>query len=425
MRDPTPHSPSPTFRRARRLAVPALSPIRAGVAALAAALGSAAATTAAVAPPAGATSAKAVPAASFEALAAAAAKARTAGRLDEAVSLYRRALAARPGWLEGRWALATLLYDRDRTREAEPEFARVAAARPSDGQVRALLGLCRARLGQPEAALQDLMKARRLGIASPEIRSVATFQTAVLLNRLGDPDAAFDVLRPFAIDADDRPAVVQAFGLITLRLPLSPDEVPEDKREMVLLAGRGGYHMARARASEVGRMALEELVSRYPTTPNVHYALGMYLLVDDPVAAIAEFRRELGVSPRHAVAMIQIALAELKRGRAEEALPSAQEAARIAPDVPAARLALGRALLALGRAGEGVAEMEAAVRLAPENPRLRFALAQAYTEAGRGSDAARERAEFLRLQSASGAPAPPGEEPDSPSPANRSQEGRP
>ena len=423
MRDPTPHSPAVPSRCARGLAFPALRPLRVSAAVLAAVLVPAAAIAATPQPPASAT--RPAPVVSFDALAAGAAKAREAGRLDEAVSLYRRALAARPGWLEGRWALATLLYDRDRTREAEPEFARVAAARPADGQVTALLGLCRARLGRHEDALRDLLKARKLGIASTEIRSVATFQTAVLLNRLGDPDAAFDVLRPFAIDADDRPAVVEAFGLITLRLPLSPGEVPEDKREMVLLAGRGGYHMARARTSEVGRMALEELVSRYPTTPNVHYALGMYLLVDDPVAAIAEFRRELGVSPRHEVAMIQIALAELKRGRAEEALPSAQEAARIAPDVPAARLALGRALLALGRAGEGVAEMEAAVRLAPENPRLRFALAQAYTEAGRGSDAARERAEFLRLQSASGTPAAPADEPPTPTSATRSQEAHP
>ncbi len=339
---------------------------------------------------------------SFEALAARAAKAREAGRLEQAALLYRRALRQRPAWLEGRWALGTLLYDQNRFREAAPEFARVVEARPADGQPLALLGLCRARLGDERAALEDLLKARRLGITSAQVRSVVTFQTAVLLNRLGDPDGAFEVLRPFAVDGDDRPAVIEAFGLITLRLPLLPGEVAEDQREMVLLAGRGGYHMARARRSEVGRMALEELVSRYPATPNVHYALGMYLLVDDPAAAIEELRRELSVSPRHHVAMIQIALAELRRGRAEAALPMAQEAARLAPDVPAAHLACGRALLAVGRPQEAVAEMEAAVKLAPENPRLHFSLAQAYAGAGRSADAARERGEFARLQKASG-----------------------
>ena len=101
------------------------------------------------------------------------------------------------------------------------------------------------------------------------------------MNRLGDPDAALELLRPFAVEGDDRPAVIEAFGLMTLRLPLLPHELEAEKREMVLLAGRGGYQMARGRG-ELGRMALEELVSRYPATPNVHFALGMYLIVDDP-----------------------------------------------------------------------------------------------------------------------------------------------
>jgi tetratricopeptide (TPR) repeat protein len=357
---------------------------------------------------------------SFEALAARAAKAKEAGRLDEAIRLYRRALTTKPSWLEGRWALATLLYDKDRFREAGDQLEKLAEARPGDGQALSLLGLCRARLGEHQAALDTLMKARALGIPSTEVRSVVSFQTAVLLNRLGDPDGAFEVLRSFAIDADDRPAVIEAFGLITLRLPLLPGEVPEGKREMVLLAGRGGYHMARARRSSLGKMALEELVSRYPAEPNVHYALGMYLLLDEPATAVEEFRRELAVSPDHHVAMIQIALAELRRGRAEEALPIAEKAARLAPNVPAARLAHGRALLAVGRTDAGVREMEDAVRLAPANPRLRFALAQAYSRAGREPDAARERNEFLRLQKSSGGPTKePGDDPGSPSPDSR------
>jgi predicted Zn-dependent protease len=166
-------------------------------------------------------------------------------------------------------------------------------------------------------------------------------------------------------------------------------------------------------------MALEELVSRYPTTPNVHYALGMYLLVDEPANAIEEFRKELAVSPRHHVAMIQIALAELRRGRAEDALPSAEQAARLAPNVPAARLAYGRALLTLGRSEEAMRELEEAVKLAPDNARLHYALAQAYAGAGRSADAARERGEFLKLQKTSGAAAQEPEAPASMTPDGR------
>jgi Flp pilus assembly protein TadD len=357
------------------------------------------------------------PATSFSTLAARAAKAKEAGQLDEAVRLYRRAVAERPSWLEGRWALGTLHYDRNEFAEARDQFDRIVKARPGDSQALALLGLCRAGVGENEAALEALMKARKLGIGSPAIRSVAAFQTAVLLNRLGDPDGAFEVLRPFAVDGDDRPQVIEAFGLIMLRMPLLPGQVPPEKREMVLLAGRGGYHMARARRTEIGRLALEELVSRYPETSNVHYALGMYLLPDDPAGAVQEFHRELKVTPEHYVAMIQLALTELKRGRAAEALPQAEHAARLAPTVPAARLALARALLALGQVDRGVHEMEEASRLAPANPRLRYDLAQAYAQAGRAEDAARERGVFLKLQkAASASPAQPGGDPGAPPP---------
>ena len=51
--------------------------------------------------------------------------ARAAGRLDEAVALYREALAASPRWAEGLWALGTIVYDQDRFAECRDVFARL------------------------------------------------------------------------------------------------------------------------------------------------------------------------------------------------------------------------------------------------------------------------------------------------------------
>jgi tetratricopeptide (TPR) repeat protein len=337
---------------------------------------------------------------SFDSLAAKAAAAREEQRFEEAIDLYAQALEKDASRLEGHWALATLLYDADRFEEAAGHFRPVVAARPDDGLALALLGLSDAQIGEHEEALGALMKARVVGIPSPEVLAVVNYQAALLLNQAGDPDGALEVLRKFAMDGDDSPGVIVAFGLATLRLPLLPAEIPEEKQEMILLAGRAGYHMSRARRTAIGRLAAEELVSRYPGEPNVHFALGMYLLPDDQDAAVAALRRELVVSPDHHVAMIQIALAELKRGRGAEALPLAERAAELAPNVPAAHLALGRSLLAVGEIDPGVEAIEAAVALAPENPRLRFALAQAYQQAGRTEDANREKEEFLRLEQA-------------------------
>ena len=126
------------------------------------------------------------------------------------------------------------------------------------------------------------------------------------------------------------------------------------------------------------------------------------------------------------VAMIQIAFAELKRGRGTDALPMAERAAELAPNVPAAHLAVGRSRLAVGEVEGAVAAMEAAVGLAPENPRLHFALAQAYQQAGRTDDATREKQEFLRLEKASsrGGPAVPAETGASAVPEPAAHEGK-
>ena len=50
----------------------------------------------------------------FEVLRRQAEEARVAGRVDEAVGLYKRAVAQQPSWTEGYWYLGTIYYDTDR-----------------------------------------------------------------------------------------------------------------------------------------------------------------------------------------------------------------------------------------------------------------------------------------------------------------------
>jgi tetratricopeptide (TPR) repeat protein len=334
----------------------------------------------------------------FDSLSRKAAAARSAGRLEEAAGHYGKALALRPAWAEGRLALATLLFDLQRHREARDHLGRLTAEEKGGSEAWAMLGLAQSRLRDYGAALAALDRARALGIASPQLLSAVLFEAALLLNRTGKHDAAFDVLRAFAAEGKDAPPVIVAFGLSMLRLRQMPDEVPEEKREMVRLAGRGGYHMARARRTAVGRLALEELVSRYPAEPNVHYALGTYLAPDDPDAAIEELQRELRVSPDHAEALIQIAHLETRRGNGSAALPLAEKAVSLAPDMPAGRLVLGRALLELERTEEAITQLERAAAVAPGSADVFFALSRAYQRAGQAEAAARAREEFQRLE---------------------------
>jgi tetratricopeptide (TPR) repeat protein len=336
--------------------------------------------------------------ASFESLSTKAGEARGAGRLEEAAGYYEKALALRPAWAEGRLALATILFDLKRYRGARDHLQRLTAAAEGDGVAWALLGLTDSQLRDYDTALAELTRAGTLGIATPELVAAVRLETALLLNRAGNHDAAFDVLRAFATGGNDTPAVIVAFGLSMLRMRHMPDEVSAEKHEMVRLAGRGGFHMARPRRTALGRLALEELVSRYPSEANAHYALGTYLAPDDPDAAVEELWRELRLTPDHAEALVQIAHLETRRGNLAAALPPAEKAVALVPDVPAARLVLGRALLDLGRTEEAIAQLERAAALAPASEDVQFALSRAYQRAGRTEAATRAREEFLRLK---------------------------
>jgi tetratricopeptide (TPR) repeat protein len=339
-------------------------------------------------------------AASFEALARRAATARAGKRLDQAIDLYRQALKARSDWAEGRFVLGTMLYDLDRYPEAREEFRRAALLEPKDGLVLAFKGFCEFQLKNYERALGDLGAARVLGIKSDEVLSVASYHAAILHNRFEQYESAFDILKQFALGGKDSQAVIEALGLSVLRMPFLPGEVPAERRELVLMAGRAAYHQARGRSNAIARQFYEEIAGRYPNVPNVHYAHGVCLLIEDPQAAVAAFRRELGVSPNHHHAMLQIAFEQLKQGEFAEAKTLAEKALELAPSLFAAHQALGRALLELGDTDGAIAALETGAKLAPESPEVFFALARAYAKKGRSEDATRARATFLKLDTA-------------------------
>ena len=231
---------------------------------------------------------------------------------------------------------------------------------------------------------------------APELGSVARYHAAVLMTRNEQYEQALETLGEFAGEGDDNPRVIEAMGIATLRMPLLPIELPPDRRERVLMAGRASYMMA-TRNTAAAEKAIDALVARYPEAPNVHYAAGVFLLQEQPDKAIEEFKRELELQPGHAWAVMQIAYEYLKRGDGETALPWARQAVAAAPNAFPAHKALGQALLETGDIDGAIKELTLGIRLAPESPGLHFQLARAYQRAGRLDDATRERNEFTRL----------------------------
>jgi tetratricopeptide (TPR) repeat protein len=335
---------------------------------------------------------------SFDVLARTAAEAREAGRLDDAVAAYRRAVRLRPAWDEGWWYLATALYEQQQDATARDAFTRFLALKPDTGRAFALRGLCEFRLREYDRALADLRKAQTLGIGGNlELTRSAWYHTAILLLRNGQFELAVEPLTMLARSEPESASLADAIGLLLLRRAFLPADIPPGSRDVVAAAGRAGYSWF-GRAGAQADTRFRALVDRYPDAPNVHYAYGAFLLQSDSDKALLEFRREIAVNPQSPYPHLEIAFELLRRGDARAAGASAREAVRLEPDSPAARNALGRALVELGDLQAAIEELQTAVKLAPESPEMHFALANAYARAGRKQDAARERAIFTKLR---------------------------
>jgi tetratricopeptide (TPR) repeat protein len=335
--------------------------------------------------------------AEFDRLVKEATEARQAERWEDAINLYARTVKLKPDYVEGYWYQGTAYYSLDNYTQCRDTFRKVLRLAPKNGAAYAFLGLCEFGLKDYDRSLQHLLESRTLGVGdTPDLGNVSRYHAAILMARMEQYEQALETLGEFASEGNDSPRVIEALGIATLRMPMLPTEVPADRREMVLMAGRGSYMQATRNTASAGA-AFEALAARYPETPNVHYAYGVYLLQEQPDKAIEEFKREIELQPGHAVSLMQIAYEYLKRGEAASALPWAKQAVAAAPNAFPAHKALGQALLETGDVDGAITELEAGIRLAPESPGLHFTLARAYQRAGRLEDASRERDEFTRL----------------------------
>jgi tetratricopeptide (TPR) repeat protein len=355
-----------------------------------------AAQTASSAPPTHSTRPGAAQAVSFDAIVTSAEAARKAEQWEQAVELYGKAVKLRPSYTEGIWYQGTAYYSLDRFTECRDAFRRVTRATPDNGAAFAFLGLCEFGTHEFDRSLLHLMQSRRLGVADKDLGGVARYHASILMTRSEQYDQALQTLGEFALEGADSPRVVEAMGIATLHMPMFPNEVPPDRREMVMMAGRGSYMMA-TRQTAAAAQAFQGLVERYPETPNVHYAYGVYLLIEQPDKAIEEFKRELQVQPNHSDSLMQIAAEYVKESNPDAAMPWAKQAVDVAPNSFAAHKVLGDALLASNDIEGAIKELETSAQFAPDSPSTHLSLAKAYQRAGRSEAAMKEREEFARL----------------------------
>jgi tetratricopeptide (TPR) repeat protein len=335
----------------------------------------------------------------FTTLSTRAEAAREAGRLDEAVSLYRKALEVRSTWKEGWWALGTILYEQDAHEDAARAFRRLVSLDPKNGTAHLMLALCEYQLDADASALVHIQTAKQLGVQTDGgLPNVLTYHEGMLLLRAGRYERALETLQPLVSAGVEDENLEFALGLgVLLMRPKEASAKGSPTGATVQRAGRAErHHMAKEFAA--AKRDYVALVQDAPAFPNVHYAYGRFLLAtEDLESGIAEFVKEIESDPRNVRARMQVAAARYRVDSAA-GLPFAREVVKLAPDYPFGHYLLGLLYFDTGDIAQSIPELETAARMLPDEAQFQFALGNAYARAGRTKEAAQARAAFTRLK---------------------------
>lgn len=339
-------------------------------------------------------------AANFEAISKQASEARDAERLDEALKLYKQALALRPKWPEGWWSIGTIEYDRNNFQAAANALQRLLPLAPHDGTAHVMLGLAEFELGDDANSLKHITEGRALGLANdPQLRQVVLFHEGLLELRSSKFKTAQTTFTTLCLDGSPDPKILQNLGSSVLRLPANDAPQSDQGREVVLRAGEAAC-LAGQKKYEEARGKFIALAAGYPDFPNIHYAAGRFLIeVNDVPAAVDQFQQEIKNNPDSVISRLEIAAAKYKLDSAA-GIPYAEDAVRLNPNLPFAHYLLGLLYLDTDAYLKAIPELEIAQKAFPKEPKIYFALGSAYSRAGRNADAEKARATFLRLNQA-------------------------
>jgi predicted Zn-dependent protease len=315
---------------------------------------------------------------------------------QDAIELFKQALAIRPDWPEGWLYMGGTLYQLGRYAEATDALRKGIGLAPIFANGWALLGLSESQLDDPDQALSDIRKGEQLGLGgNVPFETAVRVRAAQLLIRSSAFDEALAQLQPLTKYPNEPAPVEETMGFCALASPDDPAAITPQRRVVVDLAGKAAWSFA-TQHPDAAAAAYRQLLAQYPAEPGVHYAYGLFLMETDIKEALAELQKEIENNPKHWPSMLVIASLQIRQGAPEKAIETLQAAMKAAPAKYRwlCHLNMGRAQLDANNASAAVTELEAAVRQMPSNANAHFFLAEAYREAGRKADADREKAEF-------------------------------
>lgn len=332
---------------------------------------------------------------SFGDLVAQANSARQQGDITGAINLYQKAVRVNPEWPDGWWYLGSLQYGTNDYGPAISALSHYIDLMPKAGPAYALRGLSEFDVEQYPASLQDIQHAIALGAANnPQNAGVLVYHQALLLTRLGLFEAAiakYKVLIEHGVTSQN---VIDGIGLAGLRMPILPKDVDPSQEPLISLVGQAAANVMGGDMDN-GHQAFEEVFNRFPSQPHAHYLYGYLLSMVDPSDAVMQFRDELKISPKSALAHSMLAWDLEMQGDYAKALPYAQQSVAEDPSLAMGQLVLGKGLVGTGDMAASLPYLKAVLKTDPQDLEAHLALVQAYSDLGRKDDARRER--FLCL----------------------------
>lgn len=338
---------------------------------------------------------------------AAAEDALRVGELQIAESRYCTALLQ--GWL----LIGELHVSDGQLAEARRAFDKASSSAVDDQAAAQALALVQLQMGEPEPALRILT---RMTMRAPR-NAPLRVTLAQALVAAGRPDEAVQELEQAHALAPDDPQLAFALASGYLRVK---NLAAAEKLFAKVIAARPVPHtyvlIGRTyrdfRYFDQARAALRRALKLDPKSPRAHYYLGTAAVMEEGIVrleeAIAEFSKELEVSPGDPPATLRLGMALVEARKESEALPLLERAVRSPSPSPDAWLYLGRAQLAVGRAAEAAESfrraldtgLKAAGSTATEQSRLRlvyYQLGTALRKIGAVTEAAAAFAEAEKL----------------------------
>jgi len=293
---------------------------------------------------------------------------------SDAVSFYKKALAADPTMPSLQLNLGLALFKGGEMKEAIDIFSALLKTEPEDSpealRLTTLIGLADYGSGQYAAAVPYLKK------ATAADRQNLPFRLAL----------AHSCLR-----SEQYPCVLDVYKEI---LTLNAESAEAD-----MLAGEALDEMKdRPGAIEQFRAA----VKSDPKLPEAHFGLGYLLwgqLQFDEAAR--EFQAELEINPNHVQALTYLGDSQIKLNHSEAAKPLLEKAVSIYPNDQLAHLDLGLLYIDEGRNDDALRELKTAEQLNPADQSVHFRLGRFYKSIGKTAEANAEFEKTRNLRKAS------------------------